>query len=264
MCGSLLVVEVCPDASTGWVVSADHKQLNRGSGLDLRLPPLVRSLTGKTLDCYSGRCRSESCRTSSTRMGNAGSFPRKAPPSNSTHVGGAVAAQNPGARLAKQRALNHLDFGHYGVRMPYASKDAQREYQRLWIARRRAEFFDGKSCVKCGAVDDLELDHIDPAEKVSHRIWSWSAARREAEIAKCQILCATCHDAKTLREYPVTSGREFAKHGSASKYQRGCRCRPCTDAKVAQTDSYRRQRYQAETGMLFQLPRRPKRQHRTT
>lgn len=78
--------------------------------------------------------------------------------------------------------------------------DEQRTYHREWVRARRAEFFDGKSCVKCGSRKSLELDHIDPATKVSHKIWSWSAKRRAAEIAKCQVLCTDCHKVKTFSE----------------------------------------------------------------
>ena len=48
-----------------------------------------------------------------------------------------------------------------------------RDYQRQWVARRRAEFFAGKACVRCGSQERLELDHIDPKLKVAHQIWSW-------------------------------------------------------------------------------------------
>lgn len=82
--------------------------------------------------------------------------------------------------------------------MPYADPERQREYMREWYARRRAEWFEGKVCVDCGSTDRLELDHVDPATKVSHRIWSWSKARREAELAKCVVRCHDHHRAKTL------------------------------------------------------------------
>ena len=57
-------------------------------------------------------------------------------------------------------------------------------------------------CVKCGCwdLDQLEVDHIDPNTKVSHRVWSWSKERRENELAKCQVLCRACHLTKTCGE----------------------------------------------------------------
>lgn len=84
--------------------------------------------------------------------------------------------------------------------MPYVNKDQQRAYHREWLRKRREAFFAGKSCALCGSSGPLELDHIDASQKVSHRIWSWSEARRSAEIAKCQVLCDDCHLDKTLAE----------------------------------------------------------------
>lgn len=81
--------------------------------------------------------------------------------------------------------------------MPYKNKDKQREYQRKWIAKRRADYFRDKVCARCGSEDDLQLDHIDPTTKVSHSIWSWSDKKRLAELAKCQVLCYICHKDKT-------------------------------------------------------------------
>ena len=103
--------------------------------------------------------------------------------------------------------------------------DRKREYDREWIAARRTEFFANKSCSSCGSKDDLQLDHIDRAEKVTHRIWSWSQERRSAEIEKCQVLCAACHKAKTkaenVIEYPC---------GTYGRYRKGCRCSSCKEA----------------------------------
>lgn len=79
----------------------------------------------------------------------------------------------------------------------WASKEQQRAYQREWYARRRADWFAGKRCLVCGTSKDLRLDHIDPTKKVSHRVWSWSAKRRAAELDKCQVLCEDHHREKT-------------------------------------------------------------------
>lgn len=96
------------------------------------------------------------------------------------------------------------------------------------MAERRAEFFKDKQCIECGSTMELELDHIDPNEKVSHRIWSWSQARREVEIAKCQVLCKECHKRKTASQYEITHGVKAYRHGTSSMYKRhGCRCGLC-------------------------------------
>lgn len=85
--------------------------------------------------------------------------------------------------------------------MPYKDADTQRAYQREWIARRRAEWFAANGpCVDCGTWDELELDHADATTKVTHRVWSWSAKRREAELAKCVVRCQPCHEKKAKTE----------------------------------------------------------------
>jgi hypothetical protein len=70
----------------------------------------------------------------------------------------------------------------------------------------------GKSCVICGTTQDLEVDHIDPEMKVAHRIWSWAIPRRNAELAKCQVLCKAHHLEKTLAQRPTP------EHGTISRY----------------------------------------------
>ena len=80
-----------------------------------------------------------------------------------------------------------------------------RDYQRAWISKRRLEYFEGKYCERCGSSEDLQLDHVDPDKKISHRIWSWSEERREEEIAKCQVLCKPCHRSKTFDQRPKGS-----------------------------------------------------------
>jgi hypothetical protein len=77
--------------------------------------------------------------------------------------------------------------------MPYRDQAVQREYQRRWKAQRRASWFAGKVCNHCGTGDSLELHHRN-GEKESHKIWSWSRSRRDAELAKCVVLCRDCHE----------------------------------------------------------------------
>lgn len=79
-----------------------------------------------------------------------------------------------------------------------ARKEYLKNYQRNWVAKRRADFFVDKFCLWCGSTEKLELDHIDPSTKIANAIWSWSEPRRLAEISKCQILCHNCHLKKTI------------------------------------------------------------------
>ena len=82
--------------------------------------------------------------------------------------------------------------------MPYSDREAQREYQREWWTRRRREWIEEHGpCVDCNGSVDLEVDHDDASAKVTHRVWSWSAKRREAELAKCVVRCHACHMMKS-------------------------------------------------------------------
>ena len=102
-----------------------------------------------------------------------------------------------------------------------------REYKRKWAAARRAEWMAGKSCIICGTTQSLEVDHIDPEQKVSHRIWTWAIPRRDAELAKCQILCTEHHKEKTKAQRPIP------EHGTVSRYTsktNKCRCELCRKA----------------------------------
>ncbi|WNM75306.1 HNH endonuclease [Mycobacterium phage Auspice] len=113
--------------------------------------------------------------------------------------------------------------------MAYKDPSVQREYMRRWVANRRSAFFASKQCAMCGAGEELELDHIDPTKKVDHRIWSWTDARRSEELAKCQVLCASCHKKKTGEQwYANRSVSENAHHGTSRRYRKmKCRCGLC-------------------------------------
>lgn len=110
--------------------------------------------------------------------------------------------------------------------MPYADRQAQREYQRRWIARRRAVFFKGKACAWCASTVALELHHRDPNLKLHHAIWSWGETRRQAEIAKCIILCDSCHE-RAHGEARRVEAELRNPCGTWQSYKRGCRCVAC-------------------------------------
>lgn len=108
-------------------------------------------------------------------------------------------------------------------------KEYLRNYQREWMRKRRQAFFSGKVCANCGGNDRLELDHVDPSQKWRHAVWSYADERRSAEIAKCQVLCHSCHWEKTKHDlgYGV-------RHGTYHAYRKyGCRCEPCIQAAKA-------------------------------
>lgn len=123
--------------------------------------------------------------------------------------------------------------------MPHLNADERRAYQLRWSKDRRNAWIAsrGGSCESCGSMDELQVDHIDPATKVYNprSVWNRRAEIREAELAKCQVLCATCHRAKTDAENAAT-------HGSHSMYVKGCRCDDCRQAHAAQARRTRAKR----------------------
>jgi 5-methylcytosine-specific restriction endonuclease McrA len=86
--------------------------------------------------------------------------------------------------------------------MPYANVEHKRKHERERYSRLRLEWIaaEGGQCVQCGSTEALQVDHIHPETKESSRIWSWSQARRQAELVKCQVLCYYCHVCKTIDE----------------------------------------------------------------
>lgn len=110
--------------------------------------------------------------------------------------------------------------------MPMATIEEQREYCRKWVARRRKEYFDNNGpCRRCWTTVNLTIHHVNPEEKESNRIWSWSQERRDDELKKCTVLCEVCHKLVTKYWY-----RSKLKDGTESMYQSGCRCIACRDA----------------------------------
>lgn len=132
--------------------------------------------------------------------------------------------------------------------------EAMRRYKREWYAKRRAAYFADKSCVctstvcghgsVCGSTEKLELDHVDRSTKVSNSIWSWSEARRNEELAKCQVLCEFCHQTKSAEE----RGWKRGEHGSVAMYgYYGCRCRLCATSQAARCKEWRARTHYSKT-----------------
>jgi 5-methylcytosine-specific restriction endonuclease McrA len=127
-------------------------------------------------------------------------------------------------------------MGYY-VAMPYKDSDAQRAYQNEWTKRQRTTWLrQNGPCAVCGSWEDLQVDHVEPGEKVSHRIWSWSASRRDVELEKCQALCLPCHKVKTCADQAPPP------HGTNVRYTNRywkCRCSECREAHRIANAKYR-------------------------
>ena len=125
--------------------------------------------------------------------------------------------------------------------MPIKNTEARRAYQREWLRKRRQDWINsqGGKCVKCDSTDRLEVDHIDRSTKTLYprEIWGRAEHIREAELAKCQVLCHDCHLAKTKAEIPEWKGVLMC--GTFSKYNKGCRCSECKSANADRSRNYR-------------------------
>ena len=105
----------------------------------------------------------------------------------------------------------------------YKDKNKQRSYQKTWIRTRRDEYFKNKKCEWCGSVTRMEIHHEDPKDKIAHAIWSWKKERRDAELAKCIVLCQKCHRAFHHPPMPLI-------HGTCNAYrEKKCRCKECRE-----------------------------------
>lgn len=113
-----------------------------------------------------------------------------------------------------------------------------RNYQRQWMAKRRNDWLADKCCVKCGSLENLEVDHIDRTAKKYPVASLWGMSldnlNRIAELAKCQVLCHSCHIEKTW-----SKDFQRAKCGTPSGYKK-CKCDACREAATIDRRKYAR------------------------
>lgn len=143
------------------------------------------------------------------------------------------------------RAREALSVAQRREEPPYVVGRAFRRKQRIAHVRAMCLSLLGGRCVACAATTGLEVDHVDPAKR---SFWPTTDANRSddairAELTKCQLLCRSCHVAKTIRE----RGFRPAAHGRLAMYNRGCRCERCRRANAdAARAKYARRRAEAE------------------
>lgn len=99
--------------------------------------------------------------------------------------------------------------------MAEGRREYLRNYQLTWMRNRREKWLqENGPCRHCGSWERLEVDHVDPSQKITNRVWSWAKEKREAELRKCQILCHACHLRKTAKE---NHNRFFRQRGQPKK-----------------------------------------------
>ena len=121
--------------------------------------------------------------------------------------------------------------------MPYSDREKKREWDRRYkelnkekIREKKAEYYQlnkekirgqraeyrkearikcreylGGKCVKCGAIHNLQFDHIDRTTKkytIASRVTNNFTILKE-ELNKCQLLCYDCHKIKTKSERTI-------------------------------------------------------------
>ena len=89
-------------------------------------------------------------------------------------------------------------------------QEYQKKYRENLYKERKKLIFDllGNKCVKCGSIDNLEIDHIDPHLKLFD-VLNYILANIDKltnEIKKCQLLCYDCHKEKTKIEKSINHG----------------------------------------------------------
>jgi hypothetical protein len=89
----------------------------------------------------------------------------------------------------------------------------------------------GNKCTQCPEVNNLQLDHLDRADKsfTIGKLWNTKLEVFNQEVAKCQLLCAKCHELKTLKDLGQVSAK--TTHGTLSSY-RYCKCELCRKANA--------------------------------
>ena len=88
------------------------------------------------------------------------------------------------------------------------NKRYKSKFSGRWASRRGAmwkyNYLLGKSCEHCGESDMLKMqfDHKSEYEKHSNitNILNGNLDKLKAEVKKCRVLCANCHQIKTIKE----------------------------------------------------------------
>lgn len=121
--------------------------------------------------------------------------------------------------------------------MPLRDPGKYSKYQKIYQLKRyharRQEAIEnlGGKCVACGTTENLELDHIDPSTKSFpiSKLWSISKAKFLEELAKCQLLCNSCHIIKSKQDNkkPITHGKYWAT------YKHKCICEECMSYRIS-------------------------------
>jgi hypothetical protein len=92
--------------------------------------------------------------------------------------------------------------------MPYKDKEAQKKFQRDWIAKRREDLLVNKTCRDCSSTSDLNFVNVkNGGKKFSY---SYSGEKLKEKLADAIVLCEDCNDKfqrNTRKEKSTTHGK---------------------------------------------------------
>lgn len=104
--------------------------------------------------------------------------------------------------------------------MTFSSVEKRRAWVRKRYAQRRrsAIYLLGGKCARCGSENDLEIDHINPADKTCRFAYAtmlkWDTFI--AHIEKCQVLYSSCHLEKSKKDISKAMTGENNGHAKLS------------------------------------------------
>lgn len=125
------------------------------------------------------------------------------------------------------------------------SKEERRKYMNDRYREQMDSFiqFLGGRCAKCGEVQGLNIDHVDPSAKSFDVGKLWGKGKLHlvfGELKKCQLLCDQCNRKKTdadlagiaRRKVVEKNGPDGFVHGTFYAWmQKKCPCEVCYSAK---------------------------------
>jgi|688.fasta_scaffold475553_1 5-methylcytosine-specific restriction endonuclease McrA len=125
--------------------------------------------------------------------------------------------------------------------MPRKNPEDIRTYQlkRYYRRKQDAIVYLGEKCAVCGSIQNLQFDHINPAEKsytITKKITSSNWNDLCKELDKCQLLCISCHQQKTntfLKKHASLNKKTKKLHGSYyGVYTLKCDCDLCSSYRT--------------------------------
>jgi hypothetical protein len=123
-------------------------------------------------------------------------------------------------------------------------KTASQEWRKDYYIKRKQKLIDimGGECISCHSKENLEFDHTDKNTKEFDITGRYDAAlaRLLPDLEKCQLLCHSCHIAKSqlMGDMP-----KLAVHGTYAMYRHHkCRCSACRTANNLHNYKYKKRK----------------------